>query len=103
HLAAHPDGREPSLEDALRELGQGRDSDRGARIGAGDRIARGCKVEAPLLRGAHAARRSANLLAAVSVLSISIAIVIGPTPPGTGVRSDATSRTESKSTSPTRR
>ena len=32
-----------------------------------------------------------------------MAIVIGPTPPGTGVMSDATWRTPSKSTSPTSR
>ncbi len=32
-----------------------------------------------------------------------MAIVIGPTPPGTGVMSDATSFADSKSTSPTRR
>ena len=40
--------------------------------------------------------------AARSVLCNSIVIVIGPTPPGTGVSADATPRTDSKSTSPTR-
>lgn len=39
--------------------------------------------------------------AASTVFFISIAIVIGPTPPGTGVIHDATSRTRAKSTSPT--
>src|SRR5438045_5359404 len=38
--------------------------------------------------------------AARTVFDMSIAIVIGPTPPGTGVIFDATSRTDSKSTSP---
>src|SRR5256885_2837705 len=41
-------------------------------------------------------------LAADTVLSSSIAMVIGPTPPGTGVIAPATSRAASKSTSPTR-
>ncbi len=40
--------------------------------------------------------------AALNVLASSIAIVIGPTPPGTGVIAPATSATASKSTSPTR-
>ena len=40
--------------------------------------------------------------AALSVFTSSIAIVIGPTPPGTGVIAPATSLTASKSTSPTR-
>ena len=41
-------------------------------------------------------------MASVVVLLSSIAIVIGPTPPGTGVIAEATSFTASKSTSPTR-
>ena len=41
-------------------------------------------------------------MAAATVLASSIAIVIGPTPPGTGVIAPATSLTGSKSTSPTR-
>src|SRR5690606_41124069 len=49
-------------------------------------------------RCAHQARRAAS-----SVFWSSIAIVIGPTPPGTGVIQPAFSRTASKSTSPTRR
>ena len=40
--------------------------------------------------------------AAIRVLRRSIAIVIGPTPPGTGVIAPAIGSTESKSTSPTR-
>ena len=47
----------------------------------------------------HLRRRGA--LAASSVLRSSIAIVIGPTPPGTGVISPARSTALSKSTSPT--
>src|SRR5258706_1138201 len=39
--------------------------------------------------------------AALSVFSSSMAIVIGPTPPGTGVIAPATSFADSKSTSPT--
>jgi len=42
-------------------------------------------------------------LADSTVLYRSIVIVIGPTPPGTGVMSEAFSFTASKSTSPTRR
>src|SRR5262249_27861550 len=41
--------------------------------------------------------------AAVTVLTRSMATVIGPTPPGTGVIAPATGATASKSTSPTRR
>ena len=41
--------------------------------------------------------------ARLTVFFISIAIVIGPTPPGTGVMADATVLTASKSTSPTMR
>ena len=50
------------------------------------------------VRGSAARRRAAS-----SVFWSSIAIVIGPTPPGTGVIAPATSATASKSTSPTRR
>ncbi len=42
-------------------------------------------------------------LAHVSVLASSMATVMGPTPPGTGVMSDATALALSKSTSPTMR
>jgi|GEM_PF-2729788 len=44
-----------------------------------------------------------RILAARTVLCISIAIVIGPTPPGTGVIREALAETASKSTSPTSR
>src|SRR5262245_30381234 len=47
-------------------------------------------------------RCSDSFSAAVTVFSRSIAVVIGPTPPGTGVIIPATSLTSSKSTSPTR-
>src|SRR5665213_1891883 len=47
---------------------------------------------------AHAA--SSERSAACAVLARSMAIVIGPTPPGTGVIAAAISRTASKSTSP---
>src|SRR6516162_7618846 len=46
----------------------------------------------------HIARR---MRAALRVFFIKVAIVIGPTPPGTGVSSDATSFTARSSTSPT--
>ena len=45
--------------------------------------------------------RSTVHLAALSVLRSSIAIVMGPTPPGTGVIAAAFSETAAKSTSPT--
>src|SRR5215216_8033040 len=47
------------------------------------------------------AASTARTLAARSVLARSIAIVMGPTPPGTGVIAPATSLAASKSTSPT--
>ena len=49
-----------------------------------------------------AARRPARPCAATRVLRKSTAMVIGPTPPGTGVIAPATSDAEAKSTSPTR-
>ena len=49
-----------------------------------------------------ARRNVGELVAASSVLRRSIAIVIGPTPPGTGVIAPASSAAGSKSTSPTR-
>ena len=50
-----------------------------------------------------AAWSHANAFAALTVFERSIAIVIGPTPPGTGVIFAATCLADSKSTSPTRR
>ena len=50
-----------------------------------------------------AAAHSLAMRAAARVLCRSMAIVIGPTPPGTGVMAAAFSDTASKSTSPTRR
>jgi hypothetical protein len=44
--------------------------------------------------------RAAARRAASTVLRRSMAMVIGPTPPGTGVMAEATSRTASNSTSP---
>jgi hypothetical protein len=62
-----------------------------------DVVARGCvghnDAQEPL-----AAR---VMRAAFRVFTISMATVIGPTPPGTGVMADATLLTEAKSTSPT--
>src|SRR5207237_370443 len=49
---------------------------------------------------AYAPRGAARSWAARSVFCNSMLIVIGPTPPGTGVSADATWRTASKSTSP---
>lgn len=45
--------------------------------------------------------RCADLIADCTVFRISIATVIGPTPPGTGVMKPATSLAAAKSTSPT--
>ena len=53
----------------------------------------------PLARAQPRSRRTA-IRAACSVLRSRQAIVIGPTPPGTGVIAPATSPTSSKSTSP---
>lgn len=47
--------------------------------------------------------RPTECLARLTVFFISIAIVIGPTPPGTGVIADATFWQDSKSQSPTMR
>lgn len=47
--------------------------------------------------------RSCILLAELNVLDRSMAIVIGPTPPGTGVIAEATLEASSKQTSPTSR
>ena len=55
-----------------------------------------------LAPGGLAGRASSARRAAFTVFDSSIARVIGPTPPGTGVMAPATSRTASKSTSPTR-
>ncbi len=49
----------------------------------------------------YANLEEAKRSAAVTVLDINIAIVIGPTPPGTGVIKDDFSAQDSNSTSPT--
>ena len=77
---------------------------------------RGARLEGPVRRRPgrirvteEVERRTAhrpalrNLTAASTVLASSMAMVIGPTPPGTGVIAAATSLTPSKSTSPTTR
>ena len=61
----------------------------------GTRFKRATRSQRHGLRPCRAARSAAS-----SVLASSIAIVIGPTPPGTGVIRRATSSTPSKSTSP---
>lgn len=72
----------------------------------------GCIDIVPCIVGAQTKNRQRNRYrlgetaadcasAARTVFRISIAIVIGPTPPGFGVIHDATCRTSSKSTSPT--
>ena len=58
---------------------------------------------APVLCPEHHALAARAMRAARVTLFSSIATVIGPTPPGTGVMNPARSRTLSKSTSPTRR
>src|SRR6185295_6077548 len=63
-------------------------------------VERGTRERVPRRRLAHAATRVPSL-AAATVLASSIATVIGPTPPGTGVIHDARARAASKSTSPT--
>ena len=67
----------------------------------------------PAIAGMTGVKRSAGYLggyapatdrlAALRVFLSSMAMVMGPTPPGTGVIADAFWDTESKSTSPTRR
>ena len=103
-FAADPDGAERAFQDVAgdrREIG---DRDGGRRIGARNGVRLRLEVQPVLMgRGAHAACSPAMRAAALSVLSISIAIVIAPTPPGTGVMCDATWRADSKCTSPTRR
>ncbi len=54
----------------------------------------------PLPTGSNAARNACYFSAASRVFCISIAIVIGPTPPGTGVIKLAVSFKSSKSQSP---
>src|SRR6185436_18066273 len=61
------------------------------------RVVRLVAVEVALVDRCHVFLRSA----AFTVFASSIAIVIGPTPPGTGVMRDAIGTTASKSTSPT--
>src|SRR6185503_11809056 len=78
-LAGDPHGREALLDD-LAKLGRQ----------LGDRQDGACR--------AHAFEICRS--AAVSVFFISIAIVIGPMPPGTGVIACATGSTDAKSTSP---
>src|SRR5690606_9854581 len=58
------------------------------------------KVHVPLPPFPDYSAASAKRRAASSVFESSIAIVIGPTPPGTGVMAEATRLTPSKSTSP---
>src|ERR1051325_10097122 len=60
------------------------------RLAAGEAAGEADRQDQPRLRSA-----------AVTVFFISMAIVIGPTPPGTGVIAPATSLTRAKSTSPT--
>jgi len=64
-------------------------------------------VAAPLCRGvrntATERRGYINCRHALTVFAINMAIVIGPTPPGTGVIALTFSATSSKSTSPTNR
>src|SRR5687768_11325909 len=60
-------------------------------------LARGRNLAATPLR-----HSPAICVAARNVFFMSIAMVIGPTPPGTGVMSDATCRADAKCTSPTR-
>src|SRR5688572_5453406 len=99
----HPDRAERAFEDIARDAREGRHRDGARRLGAGDVALRVGKVEPPLLRRTHDGCRLAASCAARSVLFSSMVMVIGPTPPGTGVMSDATSRADAKSTSPARR
>lgn len=62
----------------------------GTKAGTPWRTAPGCADQTPSCRAA-----------AATVCSSSVAMVIGPTPPGTGVISEARSAADSKSTSPT--
>src|SRR2546423_1148065 len=100
YLAAHPDATETSLDDVFRFHCEVGDRDRSRRRPDRNRVLTFLRrrdlfeeIERQLLH-------RAAISAARTVFSISIAIVIGPTPPGTGVIFEATSRTDSKSTSP---
>src|SRR5207244_13446892 len=73
-----------------RERAEGRERPRHRRLPAGQAAGEANSQD-------HARLRRA----AATVFFISMAIVIGPTPPGTGVIHPATSRTRAKSTSPT--
>ena len=61
-------------------------------------LGRRLKIAAPWFRWLYAICRQA-----LTVFAINIAIVIGPTPPGTGVMADALADTSSNATSPTNR
>src|SRR5207248_1504216 len=73
-----------------RHRAEGRERPRHRRLAAGEAAGEPDRQYHPRLR-----------FAAATVFFISMAIVIGPTPPGTGVIHRATSATRAKSTSPT--
>ena len=59
-----------------------------------------CKMK---MAGVQVSVQDLILSQAVTVFAMSIAMVMGPTPPGTGVMTEHFGATVSKSTSPTRR
>src|SRR4051794_22332057 len=98
-FTAHPDHRERAFDDFLRRLREIGDRHHLGRIrrSVAAPPAVVCQVRGRIPR----ARHLLCISAARTVFSISMAIVILPTPPGTGVIFDATCFTPSKSTSPT--
>src|SRR3954465_11629346 len=87
-LATHPDHRKRTLDDFLRRGRQVGDADYFGRIRR--RIATPPGIVCPVRGRIPRARHALSISAARTVFSISIAIVILPTPPGTGVIFDAT-------------
>src|SRR5690606_23476621 len=105
-------GRSRARGFAPRGARRGRDRGRGggdaAEEGPARRAARGLVGHGAALRSRRPGRESPQArpfacLQLSTVFHSSIVIVIGPTPPGTGVICDALRLTASKSTSPTRR
>src|SRR5262249_17005576 len=97
--AVDPEVRDLALDPQPAEAGFELVLDRPGELG--DRVDPPAGVEGELLRQGEARQSSpACRRAAASVLRISMATVIGPTPPGTGVIARTRGLTEAKSTSP---
>src|SRR6185369_14008375 len=96
-VAVGPFAERVPLADPLRVLGEGAlGIDRGRNGG-------GAEQQGGSDHNPSGSARPARRCAATRVLRMSMAIVIGPTPPGTGVIAPATSAASAKATSPTKR